>query len=121
MPASTTRCTAPSKATSKRNSKITGMKIAVTGSSGLVGSALVPFLMKSGHDAVRLKRSEHWDLESRTVNASVFSGADAVVHLAGENIAAGRWTAARKLRIRDSRTIGTKLIAEAVSRIDPPP
>jgi len=97
------------------------MKIAVTGSSGLVGSALVPFLMKSGHDAVRLKRSEHWDLESRTVNASVFSGADAVVHLAGENIAAGRWTAARKLRIRDSRTIGTKLIAEAVSRIDPPP
>jgi uncharacterized protein len=97
------------------------MKIAVTGSSGLVGSALVPFLMKSGHDAVRLKRPEHWDLESRTVNASVFSGADAVVHLAGENIAAGRWTAARKQRIRDSRTIGTKLIAEAISRIDPPP
>ena len=97
------------------------MKIAVTGSSGLVGSALVPFLMKSGHDVVRLKRPEHWDLESRTVNASVFSGADAVVHLAGENIAAGRWTAARKQRIRDSRTIGTKLIAEAISRMDPPP
>src|SRR5215471_8157931 len=97
------------------------MKIAVTGSSGLVGSALVPFLMKSGHDAVRLKRPEHWDLESRTVNASVFSGAGAVVHLAGENIAAGRWTAARKARIRDSRTIGTKLIAETISRIDPPP
>ena len=97
------------------------MKIAVTGSSVLVGSALVPFLMKSGHDIVRLKRPEQWDLESRTVNASVFSGADAVVHLAGENIAAGRWTAARKQRIRDSRTIGTKLIAEAISRIDPPP
>src|SRR5262245_22660706 len=97
------------------------MKIAVTGSSGLVGSALVPFLMKSGHDVVRLKRPEHWDPESRTVNASVFSGVAAIVHLAGENLAACRWTAARKQRIRDSRAIGTRLIAEAMIRIDPPP
>jgi len=97
------------------------MKIAVTGSSGLVGSALVSLLTKSGHDVVRLKRPEHWDPVTRTVNGSVFAGADAVVHLAGENIASGRWTAARKQRIRDSRTAGTKLIAEAISRIDPPP
>jgi uncharacterized protein (TIGR01777 family) len=97
------------------------MKIAVTGSSGLVGSALVSLLQKMGHDVVRLKRPEHWDIETRTVNTSVFSGANAVVHLAGESIASGRWTAARKQRIRDSRTIGTKLIAETISRIDPSP
>src|SRR5262245_61154437 len=97
------------------------MKIAVTGSSGLVGSALVSSLENTGHDVVRLKRPDHWDLETRTVNTSAFSGANAVVHLAGENIASGRWTAARKARIRDSRTIGTKLIAETISRIDPPP
>ena len=97
------------------------MKIAVTGSSGLVGSALVSSLESTGHDVVRLKRPDHWDLETRTVNTSAFSGANAVVHLAGENIASGRWTAARKARIRDSRTIGTKLIAETISRIDPPP
>ena len=97
------------------------MRIAVTGSSGLVGSALVSSLENTGHDVVRLKRPDHWDLETRTVNTSAFSGANAVVHLAGENIASGRWTAARKARIRDSRTIGTKLIAETISRIDPPP
>ena len=97
------------------------MRIAITGSSGLVGSALVSSLVKAGHDVVRLKRPEDWDPESRTVNTSAFSGAKAIVHLAGENIAAGRWTAARKRRILDSRSIGTKLIAETISRIDPPP
>jgi len=97
------------------------MRIAVTGSTGLVGSALVSSLARAGHDVVRLKRPEHWDPENRTVNLSAFSGANAIVHLAGENIASGRWTPARKRRIRDSRSIGTKLIAETISRIDPPP
>src|SRR5262245_48107875 len=97
------------------------MKVAVTGSSGLVGSALASLLEKIGHAVVRLKRPVHWDIDTRTVNLSAFSGINAVVHLAGENIASGRWTAARKQRIRDSRTIGTKLIAETISRIDPPP
>jgi uncharacterized protein len=97
------------------------MRIAVTGSSGLVGSALVSSLVKAGHDVVCLRRPEHWDPVSRTVNMSAFTGANAIVHLAGENIASGRWTASRKQRIRDSRTIGTKLIAETISRIDPPP
>lgn len=93
----------------------------MTGSSGLVGSALVSSLVKAGHDVVRLNRPEHWDPANRTVNMSAFTGANAIVHLAGENIASGRWTASRKQRIRDSRTIGTKLIAETISRIDPPP
>jgi uncharacterized protein (TIGR01777 family) len=97
------------------------MKIALTGSSGLVGSALVSSLQSAGHEVVRLKRPEQWDPDSGTIDSSVLSGSDAVVHLAGENIASGRWTAARKQRIHDSRVNGTKLIAETISRIDPPP
>jgi len=97
------------------------MKIALTGSSGLVGSALVSSLQSAGHEVVRLRRPEQWDPDSGTIDASVLSGSDAVVHLAGENIASGKWTAARKQRIHDSRVNGTKLIAETISQIDPPP
>jgi len=97
------------------------MKIALTGSTGLVGSALVPGLISAGHDVVRLMRPAQWDPEKRTADVYAFAGTDAVVHLAGENIASGRWTAARKQRILDSRVRGTKLIAETISRMDRPP
>jgi uncharacterized protein len=86
-----------------------------------VGSALVSSLQSAGHEVVRLKRPEQWDPDGGTIDASVLSGSDAFVHLAGENIASGKWTAARKQRIHDSRVNGTKLIAETISRIDPPP
>ena len=86
-----------------------------------MGSALVSSLQSAGHEVVRLKRPEQWDPDSGTIDSSVLSGSDAVVHLAGENIASGKWTAARKQRIHDSRVNGTKLIAETISRIDPPP
>jgi hypothetical protein len=55
------------------------------------------------------------------VDLSAFSGVEAVIHLAGENIASGRWTAARKQRILESRVKGTKLIAETIGRLEPPP
>ena len=97
------------------------MKIALTGSSGLVGSALVPSLIRAGHDVVRLRRPAQWDFEKHTADMAAFAGADAVVHLAGENIASGRWTAARKQRILDSRVLGTKLIAETISGMERPP
>ena len=97
------------------------MKIAITGSTGLVGSALVPLLTKLGHDVVRLARPAQWDPEIGTIHSAVLNGADAIVHLAGESIAAGRWTASRKARIRDSRVKGTRLIAETVARIEKPP
>src|SRR2546425_7066266 len=97
------------------------MKIAVTGSTGLVGSALVPLLTNGGHNVVRLRRPGNWDPEKGTIDPFILNGIDAVVHLAGENIAAGRWTSARKARIRDSRVKGTKLIAETVAKLEKSP
>ena len=103
------------------------MRISVTGSSGLIGSALVPFLTAQGHEVGRVVRSTtaagdwRWDPGAGHVDAGAVNGKDAVVHLAGESIAAGRWSAARKARIRDSRVHGTRVVAEAVARADPRP
>jgi len=88
------------------------MKIAITGSHGLIGSALVPALEASGHDLVRLHR---WPYE-----AAELEGADAIVHLAGENIS-GRWTDVRKQRIRESRVLGTRSLAKAIAEMKRPP
>src|SRR5437667_12450126 len=93
------------------------MRIAVTGSTGLIGSALVTILTNGGHEVVRMRRPAEWNPDAGTVNASVLNGVDAVVHLAGENIATSRWTATRKTRIRDSRVKGTTLIAETFGKM----
>lgn len=103
------------------------MKVVVTGSRGLVGSAFLSSLTAGGHQAVRLVRGHSapgeflWDPEKGSVDTQAFAGADAVVHLAGENIAAGRWTESRKLRIRDSRVGGTRVLAEAQARLERKP
>lgn len=101
------------------------MKILVTGSSGLIGSALVPVLTSEGHDVTRLVRSKprlgeagiYWDPSIETIDTPSLEGFGGVVHLAGENIAAGRWTAEQKARIRDSRVKGTRLLAESLARL----
>ena len=105
------------------------MDVVVTGSSGLLGSALVTALADEGHRVIRLVRTAAlcsndricWDPARGTVDPAVFSGCDAVVHLAGESIAEGRWTAAQKARIRDSRVQGTRVLAEALAATDKPP
>lgn len=103
------------------------MKVVVTGSRGLVGSAFLSSLAAGGHQAVRLVRGRSapgeflWDPEKGSVDAQAFAGADSVVHLAGENIAAGRWTESRKRRIRDSRVGGTRALAEALARLERKP
>ena len=105
------------------------MRILVSGSTGLVGSALIPFLATGGHQVVRLVRSPPksgepailWNPQEGKLDAKDLESFDAVVHLAGENIAGGRWTAAQKARIRDSRVVGTKLLAEKLAGLSQPP
>ena len=97
------------------------MKIAMTGSTGLVGSALVPLLESNGHQVLRMRRPGHWDPEKGTIDKSVLEGVEAVINLAGESIAGSRWTAAKKARIRDSRVKGTKLLSESLAKLNRQP
>lgn len=104
------------------------MKVVVSGSSGLIGSALLPFLTASGHAVTRLARLKadtgaaavHWDPAAGTIDAGGLEAHDAVVHLAGENIAE-RWTPAKKARIKESRSKGTRLLVESLARLTQPP
>lgn len=103
------------------------MRVLVSGASGLIGGALVPFLTTGGHDVVRLARGRKragavsWDPAAGSIDHAGLAGLDAVVHLAGENIAGGRWTVEKKARIRDSRVVGTRLLCEALAALPRPP
>ena len=96
--------------------------ILVSGASGLVGSALVPFLQEHKHVVRRLVRSSkpdqpgnvYWDPERDLIDRASLSGIDTVIHLAGESIA-GRWSAAKKEKILESRVRGTRLLAESLA------
>jgi len=105
---------------------VTSGKVLVSGSSGLVGSALLPRLAANGWQITRLIRrfpagagQISWDPSQSTPPESV-SGSDAVIHLAGETIAE-RWTEPKKQAIRDSRVLGTKNISEALAQAAKPP
>jgi uncharacterized protein len=105
------------------------MRIVVSGASGLVGRALVPELESTGHTVLRLARGNEplgaaavrWDPGAGTLDTAALAGVEAAIHLAGENIAGRRWTAAHKARVRDSRVRGTHLVASALAGLDPPP
>lgn len=97
------------------------MRIAITGASGLIGSALRTSLEADGHDVLRVGRSAsgpgttRWDIAAGTIDAEAFEGLDAVVHLAGEGIAEKRWSDEQKQRIRNSRVDGTTLLATTLA------
>lgn len=103
------------------------MKVLVSGAGGLIGAALVRSLHTQGNEVRALKRGATggdtigWDPEAGRLDPGALEGLDAVVHLAGENIAGGRWTAARKQRILASRVQGTQLLSQTLARLARPP
>lgn len=92
--------------------------VLITGGSGLIGSRLTELLISRGYHVRHLGRSPGrsgietflWDIEKNQIDHRSIDGADAIIHLAGENIGAGRWTSARKQKILDSRIRSTQLL-----------
>jgi len=99
------------------------MRVVIAGASGLVGSALIPELENNGHDVVRLVRNSpragelEWHPNQDEIDPAMLDGFDAVINLAGESIAEGRWTEEKKKRIRDSRVHGTHLLSEGIAKL----
>ena len=103
------------------------MHVAITGSHGLIGRELTPFLTTGGHRITALVRGEaspgqvSWDPRADSFDASALDGVDGVVHLAGENIAAARWTEGHKQRVFQSRVHSTRVLCEGLARLPSPP
>jgi uncharacterized protein len=105
------------------------MKILVSGSTGLIGSALIPRLTTLGHSVLRLVRAEtaqngkgqygtgnvQWNPQTSQIDKAALEGFDAVVHLAGESIADGKWTPEKKEKLRASRVMPTRFLAETLA------
>ncbi len=104
-------------------------RVLVTGASGLIGKALSGFLSTAGHEVWSLVRRParpkareiQWDYLNRRIDRDTLEGFDAVIHLAGESIAAGRWNPRRKAAIRQSRVDATKFLAENLASLTKPP
>lgn len=105
------------------------MRILISGSHGLIGSALISLLTSDGHEVIRLVRNKptpgahevEWHPNKGFIDSPQLEGLDAVVHLAGEGIASGRWTAEKKRAILESRVNGTSLLANSLAKLSRPP
>ncbi len=104
------------------------MKILISGASGLVGTHLIPTLLAKGNQVYKLVRREprgmdeiRWDAEKGFTDEEQLENFDAVVHLAGDNVASENWSDEKKRSIRESRTVGTRVLVDALKRrINPP-
>lgn len=99
------------------------MRVAITGASGLIGTALAARLKSEGHDVRPLKRgaAADWDPATGWIRPGALEGIDAVVHLAGESIGKGRWSPKRKQELRSSRIDSTRLLVSEISKMASPP
>ena len=103
------------------------MKVAVTGSSGLIGSSLVSYLSKKDIVVSKILRENpedddiSWKPEDGDWNSAFTGGVDGIVHLAGESVASGKWTRKKKEKIRNSRIEGTKRLFEHILKLPTPP
>ncbi|MFV0443641.1 MAG: TIGR01777 family oxidoreductase [Planctomycetaceae bacterium] len=112
-----------------QHASLQGARIAVSGATGLVGRTLSNRLMELGAETIRMSRSPspsderqvQWDPNQGLIQPEKLEGVTAVVHLAGEGIADGRWTEAKKQRIRDSRVVGTRSLCESLSKLTAKP
>ncbi len=100
-------------------------RILVSGSSGFIGSSLIPFLRTSGHEVFRLVRRRrdmredtvYWDPRAGDIQIEDFENFDVIIHLAGKNLASARWTKRLKEEIFQSRCVDTQLLAQTISRV----
>src|SRR5688500_8253274 len=104
------------------------MKVLITGASGLIGTALQKSFQEKGYEMLLAGRGEpkaaneiQWDVETGFAEPERLEGLDAVIHLAGENISALRWTEEKKKAIRDSRVKGTHSVVEAIANLKEKP
>lgn len=102
------------------------MKILIAGATGLIGKQLTAFLSAAGHQIVPLVREQdqkgiHWSPKKGKLDPNAIEGFDAIINLAGENISSGRWTEKKKQRIRDSRVLTTRTLADAITKLKHPP
>ena len=102
--------------------------VAISGASGLVGKDLSALLKQHGHRVVPMTRKKAsgsdsiiWDTAKGVENLAQLEGVDTIVHLAGENIAGGRWNAAIKERIRSSRVDGTRSLVQSIAKVQKRP
>jgi uncharacterized protein (TIGR01777 family) len=105
------------------------MNVIISGSSGFIGSAVTAELTHAGHRVGRLIRDANahqpgtilWNPATGNLDSNELEGADVLIHFAGESVAGGRWTVAKKKRIRESRVQGTRLLSQAIARLTPGP
>ena len=104
------------------------MRVAVAGSSGLIGSGLVPGLRRDGHEVVRLVRRPveardevRWDPMRGDLDPADLEGVGGIINLAGAGIGDKKWTPERRKEVLDSRVVPTRLLAETAAKLDPKP